>query len=433
MIIINTYVILVLHRRLFSMSSRNVFLLLIGFVLLIVVGNYSYTYLKEKPPAALIKLVTKTKPPPPLPAGVQAPFTAPAGFTATIFSREIPGARVMIRDSQGTMLVSETDGGKVVALPDLDMDGQADRTVIILQGLKQPHGLALRCRDASVPNATSSDCLLYVAETGTLTSYRYDANTFKATTSEIVTTFPTGSGHFTRTLLLSPDGTKLFIAVGSSCNVCVETDPHRATVVSYDFKTKSVSVVATGLRNTVFMAIDPKTQEIWGTENGRDILGADIPPDEINRISSGKNYGWPLCYGNNVHDTDFDKKKYLVDPCTHMTTPHIALQAHSAPLGLGFIPDEGWPPEMQGDLLIAYHGSWNRSTPTGYKVVRFNLDRTRNATSSPLDFLTGFLAPTTSDTDNALGRPVGVLTEPGGVVYVSDDRAGAIYRIALEK
>lgn len=116
-----------------------------------------------------------------------------------------------------------------------------------------------------------------------------------------------------------------------------------------------------------------------------------------------------------------------------MTTPHIALQAHSAPLGLGFIPDEGCPPEMQGDLLIAYHGSWNRSTPTGYKVVRFNLDRTRNATSSPIDFLTGFLAPTTSDTDNALGRPVGVLTEPGGVVYISDDRAGAIYRIALEK
>lgn len=420
------------HLRLCSVLTRNLLLLFGVFGILVVVGNYSYTYLKEKPPAALIKLLTQTDPPPPLPDGDLAPFTAPPGFTATIFSRDVPGARVMIRDPKGTMLVSLTASGKVIALPDRDLDDRADRTVTVLEGLKQPHGLAIRCAESSATTTDSVGCILYVAETSELKSYYYDANTLTATFIETLTTFPAGAGHFTRTLLMQPDGKQLLISVGSSCNVCVETDDHRATVLSFDLATKDVSIVATGLRNTVFMAFDPKTQEVWGTENGRDILGADIPPDEINRISQGKNYGWPLCYGNNVHDTDFDKKKYLVDPCANMTPPHIVLPAHSAALGLGFIPDEGWPSDMQGDLLVAYHGSWNRSIPTGYKVVRIDLDSARNAVGSPIDFLTGFLAATTSDTDTALGRPVGLLVEPGGVTYVSDDRVGAIYRIAVK-
>jgi glucose/arabinose dehydrogenase len=408
------------------MRTQNWFILLGVLVILVIGGNYLYTYLKEKPPTALVELVTKTDPPPPLPEGDIAPFTPPEGFSATIFSRDVPGARVMVRDSEGTMLVSETAHGKVVALPDQDADGKSDRTVTVLEGLTQPHGLALHCPDG-VPGL----CVLYVAETGELKSYTYDPATFKATYEETLATFPTGSGHFTRALLMHPDGKQLLISVGSSCNVCIEDDPHRATVLALDLATKELSVVATGLRNTVFMAVDPRTEEIWGTDNGRDILGDDIPPDEVNRVEEGKNYGWPICYGNNIHDTDFDEKKYLVDPCTDATPPHIELQAHSAPLGLGFIPDEGWPEDMRGDLLIAYHGSWNRSTPTGYKVVRFDLDTARNATGAPIDFLTGFL-PSESDTDNAMGRPVDVLAEPGGVVYVSDDRAGAIYRIKAE-
>ncbi len=415
------------------MQTRNVLMVIGVLLLLIVAGNYAYTYLKEKPPTALIKLVTTTDPPPPLPAGDKAPLDVPEGFTATIFSREVPGARVMIRDLQGTMLVSLTGGGKIVALPDLDADGKADRTFIVLDGLKQPHGIALHCSGTSSSASAGQDaCVLYVAETGELKSYVYDADTFKATYKETLTTFPTGAGHFTRTLLMRPDGKELLISVGSSCNVCVEKDPYRATVLSFNLATRAVSIVATGLRNSVFMAIDPKTEEVWATENGRDILGSDIPPDEINRINQGKNYGWPICYGNNIHDTDFDDKKYLVDPCASMTPPHIELQAHSAALGLGFIPDEGWLEDMQGDLLVAYHGSWNRSTPTGYKVVRFDLDNARKGIGGPIDFLTGFLRPN-ADTDSAIGRPVGILAEAEGVVYVSDDRAGAIYRIEANK
>lgn len=402
---------------------------LVVLVVAVVGGYFSYTYLKEKPPAWLVSFVTKTAPPPPLPSGDIAPLTPPAGFTATIFSRDVPGARVMIRDQKGTMLVSETKGGKVVALPNTDGDGKADRVVTVLENLKQPHGLYIHCPDAT---REGEDCVLYVAETGSLKSYAYNPDTMTATNPVERATFPTGDGHFTRTLHPHPDGRQLMISVGSSCNVCNETDPLRATIQSFDLVTYEMTTFATGLRNSVFMATDPVTGELWATDNGRDLIGDDIPPDDVNIVMQGKNYGWPICYGNNIHDTDFDKKQYIRDPCADMTPPQIALQAHSAALGLAFIPEEGWPEDMYNDVLVAYHGSWNRGEPTGYKVVRFDFDAARKSNGTAIDFLTGFLAPG-ADEDEALGRPVGLLAEPGGVVYVSDDRAGAIYRISINE
>lgn len=403
--------------------------MIIVLLLVVIVGGYfGFTYLKQKPPAALIELVTKTDPPPALPAGDMAPLQVPEGFTATIFSREVPGARVMIRDQKGTLLVSETGGGKIVALPDLDSDGKADRIVTILEGLDKPHGIVINCPDTGNVSVDQDACMLYVAETGELKSYQYDADLMKATYVETLMDFPVGEGHFTRTLMMHPDGKRLLITIGSSCNVCEETDDRRATMQALNLSTKIVTLFASGLRNSVFIAIDPFLGEVWATDNGRDVIGDDIPPDEVNIVQEGKDYGWPICFGKNVHDTDFDKKQYFVDPCAGKQVPHIELQAHSAGLGLTFIPEEGWPEEMAGDLLIAYHGSWNRSVPTGYKVVRFDLDDKRNAVSGPIDFLTGFLA-NGADTDSAIGRPVGLLAEPGGTVYVSDDRAGAIYKI----
>ncbi len=415
-------------------------LVLILFVMLIfaIGGHATYVYLVQKPPKFLIEFLTKTKPPPPLPPGDKAPLTTPEGFVATIYSRDVPGARVMTRDQNGKMLVSLTAGGKVVMLTDHGEGTVADTPITLLEGLKQPHGILVRCATASTTAASGtstqnsgSECILYVAETDALKSYAYDSDAHKAVYLSTLTTFPTGAGHFTRTLLMHPDDKRMLISIGSDCNVCNETDPKRASIQTYDLETGKEATYAKGLRNSVFMAVRPQTDEIWATENGRDVIGDNIPPDEINIIKEGKYYGWPFCYGNNIHDTDFDNKKYTLDPCTGFEPAHIDLAAHVAPLGLAFIPQNGWPKEYANDLLIAYHGSWNRSIPSGYKVVRYDLDEEgRINNSQPFDFVTGFLAPGGS-TGDSLGRPVGLLAEPNGVLYVSDDRAGAIYRISL--
>jgi len=399
--------------------------------LIIIVGGYfAYNAVKEKPPLWLIKMVASIKTePPPLPAGDTAPLTVPEGFVAKIYSRETPGARVLTRDPKGAIVVSLTESGKVVALPDLNSDGVSDRTVTILENLKQPHGILFDCPYTGNASADQDACKLYVAETDAVKRYAYDADTYRATYEKTLMTLPSGDGHFTRTLLMHPDGKRLLVATGSSCNVCNEEEPLRATVSAINLETGENSIFASGLRNSVFMAINPVTGAVWASENGRDLLGDDTPPDEINILVEGKKYGWPICYGQNIHDTDFDKKKYTGNPCADMVPAHIDLQAHSAALGIAFVPEEGWPEEMANDLLIAYHGSWNRSTPTGYKVVRYNLDQKTNAVQpSPVDFVTGFLGDA-KDRESAIGRPAGLLAEPGGVLYVSDDRAGAVYRI----
>lgn len=394
--------------------------LIFGAIIVLLIGGYfTYKYIKETPPDWLIALYTKSAPPPPLPEGEQAPLIPPEGFTAHIFARDLPSARVLIRDSNGTLLLSQTKEGKVVALPDKDNSGQSDETITVLENLNQPHGLLVIC---------GAKCLLYVAETGVLLSYDYDPRTLKATNQKILATFPSGDGHSTRTLLEHPDGKRILISIGSSCNVCEEESPLRATVQAYDIASGEMKEFAKGLRNTVFMATDPVTGEIWGTDNGRDMIGDDIPPDEINLIKEGSNYGWPICYGQNVHDTDFDKRQYIQDPCSDKAAAQIDLQAHSAALGLAFIPEEGWPDDWGNSLLVAFHGSWNRSEPTGYKVVRIALNNDRKMVGQPTDFLTGFL-PAGGDEGDTIGRPVGILAEPGGVVHVTDDRAGAVYRL----
>jgi glucose/arabinose dehydrogenase len=361
------------------------------------------------------------RPAPPLPAGETLPFKVPEGFAVNLYADDVPGARVIVRDPAGVLVVSEPSEGKVVALPDDNSDGISDGAVMILQGLRKPHGLAFVCPD-------SAHCALYVAEEDAVNEYSYDASSKSATLVGKVADLPAGGGHSTRSLLPHPDGKHLLISVGSSCNVCGESDSRRAAVLTMEFISNKLGHFARGLRNTVFMAIHPVTGEIWGTEMGRDLLGDDLPPDELNVIREGGKYGWPVCYGKNIHDTDFDKNTYIRNPCMEPfeTPSHVDIPAHSAPLGLAFVPEEGWPEDMWYDVLIAYHGSWNRSTPTGYKIVRIPLDSKGAPAGAPQDFMTGF----TNQSGEVIGRPVGILAEPGGTVYVTDDRAGAVYRIS---
>jgi glucose/arabinose dehydrogenase len=263
--------------------------------------------------------------------------------------------------------------------------------------------------------------------------YDYDRAAAKTSNGKKLLDLPGGGNHTTRTIKIVATGTqkRLLVSIGSSCNVCTEQDLRRAAVWQADLPDgTNFRSYATGLRNSVFMSTRPGTNELWATEMGRDLLGDDTPPDEINILTEGKNYGWPICYGHNIHDTNFDRNQYIQDPCANSVPAHIDIPAHSAPLGLTFL-GQSWPKEFQGDLLVALHGSWNRSVPSGYKIVRYKLAADGSVLSSS-DFLTGFL-PAKSKT--ALGRPVDILdasTQDTRVLYVSDDKAGVIYQIKYQ-
>lgn len=391
-------------------------------ILILGTGFFAYTY-AWRIAAHILPLIERQER-----VAVSPPssFTVPEGYAVSIFADTVPGARVMTRDPAGLLVVSETSEDTIVGLPDQDGDGRADSTITILSGLNNPHGILFRCGGYGPTDSVGIDCSLYVAETDALSEYRYDTKTRVASDPRIIGTLPSDGGHSTRSLALDPDGKRILVSVGSSCNVCNEENSDRASILAFDLKTREKTIFAKGLRNTVFMARNYITGELWGTDMGRDLLGDDTPPDEINILTEGKNYGWPTCYGDNVHDTDFDHNTYIRAPCSEPfeTPAHILIPAHSAPLGIAFVPEEGWPEDVQNDVLVAYHGSWNRTEPAGYKVVLFDSEKPK---SKATDFMTGFITAEGS----VIGRPAGLLAEPGGVLYVSDDRAGAIYRVTV--
>lgn len=353
------------------------------------------------------------------------PLKLPEGYFISIYAKGLTNARVMQYDPAGRILVSEPSEGKVVAIQDKDGDGTAETIITVISGLNKPHGLATKCNDVNQPQK----CKLYIAETNQLAVYDYDEVNAKAINKKKLADLPADgyNMHFSRTIMFMPypDETKILISIGSSCNVCNEENPLRASVQVYDTATGTMKEFAKGLRNSVFMAIHPVDGRIWATEMGRDLLGDNIPPDEVNIVEEGKNYGWPNCYGKNVHDDAFDKNTYIRNPCMEPfeTPSYIDLQAHSAPLGLAFFPEEGWPEDYWYNMLVAYHGSWNRTEPTGYKIVRYKLDAKGNVLGSE-DFITGWI-----NGKSALGRPVDILIQPGGTIFISDDKAGVIYRV----
>ncbi len=337
------------------------------------------------------------------------PLEVPEGFKISEWVTGVSGARVLVGPDQlGNYWLSRTKQG-IVSNIQIDENGNVENVSDIFTGLNQPHGLALD---------PESGMVLYIAETDKISMVEL----YTEGQLEKLADFPAGGRHYTRTLLFGPDD-RLYISIGSSCDTCTEGDERYATIYVMDKNGENFEEFADGLRNAVFMATDPVTGEIWATEMGRDFLGDDLPPDEINIIADGKDYGWPYCYGNQVRDSQF-KSNEMPDYCETTEPAKIELQAHSAPLGLAFIPEEGWPEEMWLDLIVAYHGSWNRSEPTGYKLMWIQLDDERNEVSRE-DFITGWL----SDEDEKLGRPVDVWVMPGGLMYVTDDKRGVIYKI----
>ena len=338
----------------------------------------------------------------------------PAGFQLTYFAKDLPGARVITWDDFGNMWVSQTKAGKISTLE--IKNGKVVRQATVFKNLDRPHGLVV------------DNNFLYFAEETKITRVAL----YSDDPGQKIADLPEGGSHFTRTLLVGPDD-RLYVSIGSTCNVCQEKDERLASIYSMKKDGSDFKQVARGLRNSVFMATNPVDGKIYATEMGRDNLGDNVPPDEINIIGEGnpsislgvKNFGWPICYGKNIHDTDFDTKTYIRNPCMEPfeIPSFIDLQAHSAPLGLAFVPEEGWPEKYWYNLLVAYHGSWNRSVPTGYKIVRLKINA-RGQYLGTEDFITGWLKD-----GEAIGRPVDIKAMPGGQMYITDDHAGVIYQL----
>ena len=343
-----------------------------------------------------------------LPDGFQIE-TFTDGLGSSIISTPGPsvGPRLMEFNKDNILFVSITQKGKIVALPDRNQDNKSDETVTFIENLNKPHGLAFY------------EDWIYIAEENKIIRVKDLNNDLKAdmeTLEVLIDDLPAG-GHFTRTIKIFNNS--LYISVGSSCNVCYEDDERRAAITKCDLSGSNCEVFAKGLRNAVGFIFHPITNEIYATDNGRDWLGDDLPPDEIDLVKEDTDYGWPLCYGKQIHDTDFDKNVYVRSPCEDTESSLVDLQAHSAPLGLTFYYGDNFPGKYNGDLFVAYHGSWNRGEPTGYKIVNINMDD-----FTIEDFATGWL-----QVGNVLGRPVDLIVAKDGSLLVSDDNAGKIYRI----
>lgn len=347
----------------------------------------------------------------------------PEGFKTDVFADNLggsmvsypgtnPGPRMMLLKDD-VLFVSVIRQGKVAALPDKNKDKKADEVLTFIEGLNNPHGIDYY------------DGWFYIAEENRVIRVKDSDNNLLAdmdTLEVLIDDLPTG-GHFTRTLKVH--NSSLYLSTGSSCNVCYEQDERRAAIMRCNLDGSDCRVFAKGLRNAVGFVFHPLTGKMYATDNGRDWLGDDLPPDEINLVEEGGNYGWPICYGKNIHDTDFDKNVYIRNPCMEpLEMPSlIDLQAHSAPLGLAFYYGDSFPEEYRGDLFVAYHGSWNRREPTGYKIVSIDMD-----TLEVKDFATGWFQGS-----NVLGRPVDIIVAQDGSLFVSDDNAGKIYRIYYEE
>lgn len=361
----------------------------------------------------------------------------PPGFKAQVFATlpagggdYFAGPRFMTFGPDGHLYLSLGLHNKVVMLPDRNQDGRADAVVTVADKLNGPQGLAF------------VDGLLHVATLDSVVRLEQDDSNWPAVRiTPIIRNLPAG-GHMMKTLRLGPDN-HLYLNVGSSCNVCDEVDPLRATLLRYTPEGRPAGALVTlgrhapspiwarGLRNTQGFAWHPTTGALFGTNDGADMRsdskgGApddDLPPEHLNLLEAGKHYGWPHCWGNRVTDPNFPGPENF---CAEMQPPVLTFPAHSTPIGIAFLEKARFPVEYRGDAVVALHGSWNRSVPSGYQLVRVHFKDGKPEAVS--EFASGWLRGS-----EAWGRPVDVVVGPDGALYVSDDRAGLVIRITHEE
>jgi glucose/arabinose dehydrogenase len=335
----------------------------------------------------------------------------PPGFEISLYASGVENARSMTLSPNGTLFVGTRSAGNVYAIVDRNKDHQADEVITLAQGLNSPNGVAFR------------DGALYVAEVSRVLRFDEVERRLTSSSQPVVVNdqFPTDRHHGWKFIAFGPDDL-LYVPVGAPCNIC-EPDPDRyAVIMRLRPDGTNLETFACGIRNTLGFDWHPTTKELWFTDNGRDWLGDNSPPDELNHAPRpGMHFGFPYCHGTAIPDPEFGSKRQ----CSEFTPPVQNLDPHVAALGMRFYTGTMFPESYRQQIFIAEHGSWNRSTPIGYRVTLVRLDN--NRALSYESFAEGWLRD-----GRAWGRPVDVLVMPDGALLVSDDHAGVIYRIAYK-
>ena len=333
----------------------------------------------------------------------------PPKFTISLYADDVPDARSLALAPGGTVFVGTRRAGKVYALQDRDGDGRAERRFIIASGLNMPNGVAVH------------NGALYVAEVDRILRFDQIETRLADPPQAVIVSddFPSDRHHGWKFIRIGPDE-KLYVPIGAPCNVCMEYG--YAAITRLNLDGSEHEIFAEGVRNTVGFDWHPLSKELWFTDNGRDEMGDDQPPDELNRATrQGQHFGFPYCHGGDVLDPDLG----LGHGCSEYTPPVQKLGAHVAALGMRFYTGQMFPKEYRHQVFIAEHGSWNRSSKVGYRISLVKLQGNKAVSYTP--FATGWL-----QNESAWGRPVDIEVMPDGSLLVSDDSAGAIYRIGYE-
>ncbi|MDH5610682.1 MAG: sorbosone dehydrogenase family protein [Cyclobacteriaceae bacterium] len=340
----------------------------------------------------------------------------PEGFSIEIFGR-VDNARSMAMSPNGTLFVGNRGEGGVYAVRDINGDYKIDERYQIAKDLTMPNGVAFKDGD------------LYVAEVSKLWKYsNIEENLSNPPAPELIyEDYPTDKHHGWKYIAFGPDG-KLYVPVGAPCNICESENEIYASITRMDANGANREVFVSGVRNTVGFTWHPETGDLWFTDNGRDMLGDDIPPCELNRASAqGQHFGYPYCHGGTIKDPEFGDKF----PCENFVKPAQNLDAHVAPLGVKFYTGSMFPESYKNIIFVAEHGSWNRSPEAGHSGHRVTMVREENGQGVAYEpFITGFL---NKSTNQAWGRPVDILVLEDGSMLLSDDLSGTIYRITYKE
>ena len=366
-------------------------------------------------------------PPDMSPRPANAAPKAPSGFAVSQYASGLDEPRELRTAPNGDIFLAESNKGGIEIFRGLNKDGKPDQVSTFATGLHRPFGIAFY-----PPGANPQ--WVYVADTDSVKRFPYHNGDLKATGAMqtiVAEIFPGAShaeGHWTRDVAFSPNGKKMYVAVGSGSNIDNpdenKTEFHRANVLEYNPDGSGLRVFASGIRNPVGLAFEPRTGALWTSTNERDGLGDNLPPDYTTHVQDGGFYGWPWYYMGGHQDPRLPNSH--PDWLAKMLTPDVLIQPHSAPLGFTFYTGNQFPAEYSGDEFLALHGSWNREPRTGYMVVRVPLHQQGKSTGDYQEFLTGFI----TEDGKVWGRPVGITVAKDGSLLVSDDGSGSIWRVS---